>query len=503
MSLNAVSVGAPGLILTLAVADNIHILAPLFRLSRRSGSKYEGITESLQESFYTVFLTNITTIIGFLTMNSSESPPFRDLGNIVAIGLTVAFLYAVLLLPAIVAVLPIPIREEREKAGRISWDWWANFVINKQNFVLWGTFAVAAIIIAVGIPKIVLDDNFLTYFDDSFEFRRATDFMIKNLSGWDLIEYSLESGESGGITDPQYMATVDRFADWYRQQPKVVHVGSIVDTMKRLNRDMHNGDENYYRIPEQRDLAAQYLLLYELSLPVGLDLNSAINVDRSSTRMVVLFGSMSAKELHRMDDAARNWLKDNAPQYMQTSGTGLSMVWASITERNISSMLSGTFWELVVISGMMILVLRSLKLGLLSLVPNILPPLVAFGIWGLIAGRVGLALSVVAAITIGIIVDDDVHFFVKYRQAVRNGGMTPAEAIRHTFQMLGTTVLATTGVVSAGFAIFTVSHYRMSFEMGVMSVMIFGIALLMDFLLTPILLLKSGARTDKLTGKQK
>ncbi len=128
---------------------------------------------------------------------------------------------------------------------------------------------VVAAVCSLGILGIELDDNFLMYFDDSFEFRRATDFMIENLRGWDVIEYSLNSGQSGGIVDPEYLAAVDRFAEWYRQQPKVVYVSTIVDTIKRLNRDMHGGDESFYRIPERRELAAQYLLLYEMSLPVG------------------------------------------------------------------------------------------------------------------------------------------------------------------------------------------------------------------------------------------
>jgi predicted RND superfamily exporter protein len=497
MSLNAVSVGAPALMITLAIADNVHILTTVFHYVRQGLSKHEAIVKSLQVNFRAVFLTNVTTILGFMTINFSQSPPLQDLGNLVGIGVSIDLVNSILLLPALIAVLPISAKRHRERGPWVNLDRIADFVIRRRRLLLHSMLVVAAVC-SLGILNIELDDNFLMYFDDSFEFRRATDFMIANLRGWDVMEYSLSSGQSGGVVDPEYLAVMDRFAEWYRQQPKVVYVSGLVDVMKRLNRDMHGGDESYYRIPERRDLAAQYLLLYEMSLPAGRDLNSQIDIDKSASRFLVNFQSMKASELRRMDKAAREWLAANAPEPMRAPGTGLSLAWANITQRNIVAMLLGALCEVLTITVLMIFVLRSLKFVVLFLIPNLLPPFIAFGIWGVTKGQVGLALSVIVAMTLGIIVDDTIHFFVKYFRARTVDGLTPEQAVRHAFETVGSAIGITTIVLIAGFLVMSVSHYRMNAEMGVMCAMVIGLAMAVDFFLSPSLLMKFDRPAGKL-----
>jgi predicted RND superfamily exporter protein len=253
---------------------------------------------------------------------------------------------------------------------------------------------------------------------------------------------------------------------------------------------MHGGDTAYYRIPDRRELAAQYLLFYELSLPVGLDLNSQIDVDRSATRFLVVLKSMSANELCRMDALAAQWLAANAPAQMHITGTGLSLIWARITQRNVGSMLLASFLEIVTISGLMLFAIRSVKFTAIFLIPNLVPPFIAFGIWGATRGQVGLALSVVVAMTLGIIVDDTIHFFVKYFGARREHGMSPEQAVRYAFRTVVAAIGVTTLVLISGFLILMLSHYRMSSEMGVMCGMVIGVALMCDFFLTPALLMK-------------
>jgi predicted RND superfamily exporter protein len=297
------------------------------------------------------------------------------------------------------------------------------------------------------------------------------------------------------------MAAVDRFAQWYRGQPKVIHVATVVDTMKRLNRDMHGGEDTYYRIPDRRDLAAQYLLFYEMSLPFGQDLNHQIDVDKAATRFTVIFESLSATELCHMDEIARRWLQANVPEHMRARGTGLSLAWAHITQRNIRSMLFASFGEIALISCIMVFALRSLKLVVIFLIPNLLPPFIAFGIWGVTMGRVGLALSVILAMTLGIIVDDTIHFFIKYFRSRREEGMSPEQAVRHAFATAGSAIGITTLVLISGFLVLTLSHYRMGSEMGMMCAMVIGLALLVDFFLSPALLMKVDSTTGMLTGR--
>jgi predicted RND superfamily exporter protein len=488
MSLNPASSNAPVIILTLAVADSVHILVTLMQQRRRGKTHPQAIVESLRINFQAIFLTSVTTAIGFLTMNLSDAPPFRDLGNIVALGVTAALLYSVLLLPALMAVLPLRAAPPKS-ANTPLLDSLASFIIARRVPVYraaWIAIAVAS----AGMLQIEFSDDWVQYFDTRYDLRIATDFMEDNLLGAHIIEYSLDSGEPGGISEPAYLATLEAFADWYREQPRVGHVQSIVGMMKRLNRNLHGDDPAYYRLPERRELAAQYLLLYEMSLPYGLDLNNQINVDKSATRMIVTLKGISTLELRALEERARAWLETHAPAHMVSHGSGLSMVWAHISRRNITSMLGAAFIALLLISGLLVFALRSAKLGVVSLFPNLAPAFMAFGIWGLIVGQVGLGLSVVVSLTLGIVVDDTVHFLSHYLRARRDDGLGPAAAIRFAFGTVGMAMWITTLTLVAGFLVLTFSGYKMNADMGLLSAITLSLALLMDFLFLPALLMK-------------
>lgn len=490
ISLTPASIAAPTIIMTLAVADSVHIQASVFRYMQEGKSKHDAIVESLRINLQPVFLTSITTAIGFLSMNFSDAPPFRDLGNIVAMGVMAAFIYSILFLPPLLSFLPL--RTKKSSASELPpcCNWLACFVIRRRNPVFWISL-ISITLLSAGTARIELNDSFLYYLGERYEVRQAGDFYQQNLSGADIIEYSLQAGESGGINSPEYLATVEAFANWYRQQPKVVQVGTITDTVKRLNKNMHADDEAYYRVPESRELAAQYLLLYELSLPFGLDLNNQMNVDKSATRMSVIIRDTSTREIRELDEQARQWLKQHAPPGMFTYGSGLSVIWAHLSERNINNMLGASFGALVLISLILTFALKSVRLGLISLLPNLAPAFMAFGIWGMMIGQVGLGLSVVVAMTLGIVVDDTVHFISKYLRARREHGMGPEEGIQYAFHTVGTAMWVTTAALVAGFMVLTLSGFRMNSDMGLLSAVTILLALLMDFLFLPTLLMIS------------
>ncbi len=492
ISITSASANAPTIILTLAVADSVHMLATLFQQMRLGKTKHQAVAESLRINFQPVFLTSITTAIGFLTMNFSDAPPFRDLGNIVSAGVLAAFAYSIFFLPALMAVMPVRARPEGE-AHSPAFAGLAEFVIGHRNSIFWCAPILIAALCA-GTARLELNDDFIKYFSKRYDIRRATDFMESNLTGGNVIEYSVGSGEPDGINNPEYLAKLERFADWYRLQPKVVHVSTFTDTMKRLNKNMHGDNESYYRTPERRDLAAQYLLLYEMSLPAGLDLSNEINGERSATRMVATLAGANTRELREMDERARGWLEANAPESMFSYGSGSSIIWAHISERNINSMLGASLGALALISVIMMFALRSFRLGWLSLIPNLAPAFMAFGVWGLLVGRAGLGLTIIAAMTIGIVVDDTVHFLSKYLRARREHAMDPAEAVRYSFRTVGMAMWITTAALVSGFMVLSLSGYKMNSEMGLMAAMTIAFAFALDVLFLPALLMKADAR---------
>lgn len=481
------AMSAPTMILTLAVADSIHFLVTMLHEMRKGSSKNDAIVESLRINFQPIFLTSATTAIGFLSMNFSDAPPFRDLGNITAMGVMYAFFLSVMLLPAIMAILPVKVKQSKALSSRLM-EQFSEFVIRRRQSIFWGMAGIILLSVAF-IPKNELNDIFVNYFDETIEFRAHTDLVADNLTGIYFIDYSLESGESGGISNPDFLKKVDQFADWYRQQPETKHVNTITDTFKRLNRNMHGDDPAYYVLPEERDLAAQYLLLYEMSLPYGLDLNNQINVDKSAVRISITLDTISTKNILDLESRAEAWFKENAPE-MLTTGASPSVMFAHIGERNIRSMLGGTVVALILISMILIVALRSVKLGLISLVPNLIPAAIAFGVWGLFVGEVGLALSVVVTMTLGIVVDDTVHFISKYLRAQRENNLNSEDAVRYAFANVGVALWVTSLLLIAGFLVLTLSAFELNSGMGLMTAVTIGVALAVDFLFLPTLLMK-------------
>ena len=478
---------APVIIMTLAIADSIHVLVTMLKAMSAGMDKRSAIVESIRVNAAPVFLTSLSTVIGFLSFNFSDVPPFHHLGNITAAGVTAAFGLSMFFLPALMAILPVRARDgegaRSERMDRLG-DW----VVGRRRPLLWGTSAVL-LFVAGFVPANELDDRFVEYFDDRIDFRNDTDFTSENLTGIYQLDFSLSGGETGSISEPDYLETVDAFSEWLRAQDGVIHVNSITDVMKRLNKNLHGDDLAYDRLPGDRELAAQYLLLYEMSLPYGLDLNNQINVDKSATRLTATLDNISSAEILSLAESAERWLRDNAPTSMHSVATGPMVMFANISGNNIKSMLIGSALALVLISVLMIVALRSTKLGMLSFVPNLLPGAVAFGIWGLTVGTVNIGLSMVIGMTLGIVVDDSVHFLTKYLRARRELGLSSEDAVRYAFKTVGTALVATTATLIIGFGILATSAFDANASMGRMTVITLGLALLVDFLLLPPLLM--------------
>ncbi len=488
MGLTPPSASSPPIILTLAVADCVHFLVTFLHAMRKGMDRHSAIVESLRINMQPIFLTSLTTVIGFMSMNFSDAPPFRDLGNIVAMGVAAAFVFSVTFLPALMAILPVRVKAGTARhTGRI--DRFADFVVARQTGLFWISGVVIILLVAF-IPRNELNDEFVKYFDDSIPFRTATEFASENLTGIYTIDYSLGNGEVGGISEPAFLADVERFAEWYEAQPGVLHVNTLTDIMRRLNKNMHADDETWYRLPDERELSAQYLLLYEMSLPYGLDLNNQINIDKSATRMTVTLDSVSSNQLLSIEASAQAWLADNAP-YMKSGGASPSVMFAYIGQRNIRSMLIAASLALVLISIILIFALRSFKIGMISLIPNLAPAGMGFGLWGLMYGQVGLGMSVVMGMTLGIVVDDTVHFLSKYLRARREQGLNAPDAVRYAFHTVGVALIVTTLVLIAGFMVLTQSAFKLNADMGLLTAITIGLALIADFIFLPPLLMKA------------
>ncbi len=484
------SASAPQIITTLAVADCVHIFVTTFALMRAGREKFDAIVESLRLNFTAVLLTSITTSVGFLSVNFTDSPPLKDLANIAAIGVMLAWFFSIFMLPALIAILPARVPKAREKNTILIkiLDQAANFVVKYRNPVFYGLLATTVAFTALAF-KNEGNDMFVHYFDPSIKFRTDSDHVSENLTGLYSMEFSLRCGEPNCISDPKYLQTLDEFAVWWRAQDKVLHVFNMADIYKRLNKNMNGDDPAFYRLPSEQELSAQYLLLYELSLPFGLDLTNTVNQDKSSTRFMVFFEHMKSKEVRAVEDSAVQWLRTNAPE-METHGVSPAVMFSHISKRNLESNFTSLPIALFIISILLLPILRTWRLGAAFVLPNLLPLGVGFGIWALVSGEVNFTMAIVLNMTVGIIVDNTIHFMTKYLRARREQALAPEAAVRYAFHNVGAPLVITTFILVAGFSILAQSAFLPNSGMAILTVITVTVALFIDLLLLPAMLLK-------------
>lgn len=484
------TMAAPVVILTLAVADSVHILLGYRKSYGVSENKVEAMKNSLTSNLRPVFLTTLTTSLGFLSMNMSDSPPFRDLGNIISSGIWVAMLLSITLLPSIMMFVNTKNSSGKgvDELGSLYFRQLARWIYQHAKMMLLLNAVLITVLVAF-ISRNELNDEFVKYVSEEVDFRKSTEFAASNLSGIYTMEYKLDSGEPNGISAPDYLAEVELFTEWLRDQPEIVHVASLVDILKRLNMNMHDDDPLFYKLPTDKAETSQYLLLFEMSLPAGLDLTDQINLDKSAIRVIVtLKDNYSTNEFLQLEQRADSWMSKHTPA-LRSLPSSPTMMFTHIGKRNINSMLISTVMALALISGLLVVTFKSLRLGLLSMLPNIAPGLMGFGLWGLINGQVGLALSMVASLTMGIVVDNTIHFISKYKLYRHEQNLSIEETLSETFERLGLVVFATNVILISGFAILVFSDFTPNGDMGLLTCITLAFALFTDLLLLPALLI--------------
>lgn len=493
VALTPIALAAPTIILTLAIADSVHILISMRNAMKSGMNKRDALVEAVRVNFLAVMITSLTTAIGFLALNFSDAPPFWHLGNISAVGIVVAWLLSVTFLPAMMSLLPVKAPKPGADKGTRMMGKLADFVVANHKKLFYGS-GIVAVALVMAVPQIEFNDQWTEYFDESIQFRQDSDASTEYF-GFYPIEFSVIAEGPGGVSEPEFLKKLDEFTQFLRAQDNVTHVYSLTDIMKRLNRNMHSDASDWYRLPDDRELSAQYLLLYELSLPYGLDLNDRVNIDKSATRVTATLTNTSTTETKVFLNAARDWIATNAPDYMQaTVPTSAQVMFTYVAERNVESMIAGNIIAILAIAVVMMFALKSARLGVLSMVPNGLPILVAFGAWALMVGTVGFSVAAVASVSLGIVVDDTVHFLAKFVRGVREKGYERAEAIRYAFETVGMALVVNTVVLVIGFSYLATSHFKMNADMGLLTALAITFALVFDFLFLPAVMLMGGKK---------
>ncbi|NVK31218.1 MAG: MMPL family transporter [Gammaproteobacteria bacterium] len=489
LALNVGTAMTPLVILCICAASAIHFLTTVLR--HRVQTSQTGLLRrrmwviaALRENFWAISFSIATTALGFAAMNFSVSPPYQQLGSAVAIGLIFSWLLVIFVLPALISLGALRGRLRKTPLQRLC-------ELLSPNLFKHGP--AAAVVLALlsaaslaGLAKLVVADDFLTYFDQSHRFRRDSDVIEQNLTGMRIVSFALNTDADGGVYDPAFLREADAFLSWLRQQPEVTSVKSVIDTLKRLNLNMHGDDPAFDRLPDSSEQAAQFMFLYEMSLTNGDDLSEQITLDQSAMQFTVLLRDLDTAQVREFSASTEAWLAKNT-LHISTAPTGVLSVFANITLRDSLAMMGGTLLALVLISICMMVALGDMKIGLISLIPNLVPALVGFAIWGLTVGDLTLASSVVVCITFGIVVDDTIHFLMGY-QRLRKAGLSANAAAQSNLRTVGAGLIATTLALVAGFVVMSASSFAVNADLGAMTAITLVVALLADLILLPTIL---------------
>ncbi|AUI85593.1 hypothetical protein BS333_03980 [Vibrio azureus] len=493
MALSAPTVSVPIILATIVIASGVHLFSAL---NSAAGNTVERLKYALNKTVKPITLTNMTTILGFLSMNFSESPPFRDLGNMVAIGVFACWLLTLTLVPFIWLCFSKQNTQVRSQPVIPGLDGLSRVVYRTRRRILMVGLPLCLVVSGYALNN-VPNDNFVEYFDESVQFRQQTDFINQNLTGIYSLEFSAETQQSNGVLQPKLLLVLDDFTQWLRKQPEVTSAVSITEVLKDINQNMHAGDDAFYRLPTSQEEAAQYFLLYEMSLPSGHSLSDRVNMNKSSARITA--------RLTNLDSIGMKRFEQRALEYWHGAAQGLevkllhsspTLMFSHIGVTNTNSLILGALVALVMVSILLAIAFRSVPLGLFSMIPNLLPVTLAFGIWGMLVGEVSMGLAGVSSMVIGIVVDDTVHFLHHYRHHRQRYDVE--EAIRRTISIVGPAMIVSSLVLIAGFMTLTLSSFEKNAAMGLLTSITIGLAVLADLILLPAML----AVTDKYWHKK-
>jgi len=475
---------AASFVILLALADSVHLLTSFCQKFNEGMDSIKAMELSIVANVKPVLLTSLTTGIGFLALNFGGNPSLAQFGNIIALGVFYAFVLTFTLLPAFVLVFPLKSKMRPVRVNPLM-EWVAKFVIDNDKRLLVGLLSVTLVLCALA-PLNDIDEDNRKNFDTKLEFRTALDLLgLKMKNGGQLL-FSLDSEQSNGVNNPEFLQRVDHFSEWLRAQPEVSNVRSYVDILKDQNRKMHGDDPVWERVPDSKDLASQYMLLYEFSLPAGHDLSRDVSLDRSELKLTVTVGELTSKQLIVLEDRINKWMDRNTPEFSRKI-TGLNLIFAHAGLNTTYDLLIGAAVTLIVITLLLVVGLSSLRYGLLSIIPNLFPAGVVFGIWYLLVGTIDGNVAILLSISIGLVVDDTVHLLSKYIDA-RSRGDSPHESIHYAFTTAGVAIFVTTLAIGLGVLVLLNSAWVPMQYIAKMLSSIVIVALILDLFLLPSIL---------------
>ena len=478
----------PPLIMALAVSDSIHVFNDFLKQDRRHPPLTNVMKTTLINLATPCFLTSFTTAIGFASLAVSDIPPIRHFGLAAAGGMMAEFALSMTLIPLGLYFLRHKtglrtLSVQRSSPLLSQLELFAPKILASRTPILWGSAALILISL-FGAAAIKVETNLLEYFKKSSPVYQNSQFIDRMLGGVETIEVSLQSPQPDLLLEPEALALIQRIEDYLQRQPIVSQVTSIGNFLREMNKAFHQENETYFKLPASRTMAAQYLLLYD-----GDEIDNFIDEQRSWTRISARITEHNSSAVAQYIDNLKLYLDEiTAGTSYQARVTGKTLIANKLISFIVNSQIQSLFLAFVLILLLMFAIFRSLKLGLLAMVPNILPILFSFAIMGFCGIPLNSATAIIAAVAIGIAIDDTIHFICTY-QHQRQQQKSVEQAVQRTIIIKGHPIVITSLTMVGVFTILMFGNFVPTIQFGFLSALIMLFAVFSDLLVLPALLM--------------
>ena len=483
LQFNTLTFVTPMSLMAIAIADSIHFIATYYR-NRKEQNKHDALRNSFIKNFYPTLLTSITTSIGFFSLLTADLLPIKTLGIVSGIGTLMAWFLTIIILPPLMNLFA------SEQANSRSFQFNIHLIEKVVDFllktkiplILFFSIVLVFTTYLTSISKV--NYNFFAGLKKQVQVTRANQFLLDNFGGALGPELIIDSGEANGVKNPVFLRKVEALQQWITKLPEVNSASSFVNIVKRMN-SVLEGDKTKETIPELQSTVAELHFLYTLGLPQGMNINHMMSLDQRKIRMSVLWTIQSALE----SEVRVKEIEQKAKELgLNAFVTGRVKLYQTINDTIVNSLMSSMGIALFCITLFITIFLRSLSIGLFSLIPNLFPLLVGLSYLKLTNHDIDSGVVVVLSVCLGIAVDDTLHFLTHFLEG-REKNLTLRENFISVLHGTGNSLIITTVVLCLGFGIFAFSNHITNSNFGILSAIILACALVFDLVLLPTLIM--------------
>lgn len=441
VTLNSASATVPIIVLTLVIASSMHLFTHYVQIRRDTSDPTKAISEALKTNWIPIALTTLTSAASLFSLLLIDSPPVRDIGFLAGIGILAGGILSVCFAPLLLNTKPVIRESILYLRVQQALSFYAKSEVSRPKITILALITFAFSIL--GLTKLSIDDDFVSYLSQSTEVRQDTDFAIAQLFGPSHIELDIVSRKSS-VFHPEFLAQLTELTASTRELDEVAVSVSLSDLMANVIRAF--GDDRKFAEIDSESLS-QYFFMFEMGLRAGESTGSIIDYSQSRTHISLFLGITSAIEIRKLEQK----LKAIAAQYdaFDVTITGENIPVAHLSSSNIPELIGTVVTTLLITAGLLGLYFKNIKIGLNSLIAITIPLACGLGFWGWLSGSIGLAGTVVIAVALGVVIDDAIHLIYQHYSA-RRRGLGTWESASYSVRRVGATITATTIVLVVG-----------------------------------------------------